>query len=302
MLLITLQQVAILFVYMLIGFFFRRRGILPDDTAAVLSKLELYLFVPCLTFQTFAANFTLDKLTSDTELMTASLISVTITCVIGTFIGRHITKNHYEQNLCIYSINMPNTGYVGTPLVLALFGGDTLMKMMLFCIPFTIYTYSEGVRLLLNRKGFSLRSIANPPLISMLLGAAVGLLRLPIPSIAGNILSGCSGCLAPVAMVLTGCIIAGFRFRELLGDPHVYEVVAVRMIAVPIVVLTIARLFGISHELLIILAAVFTMPTGLNTVVLPSTIGKDCRMGAGMACVSNTLAILTIPLFFAIFL
>lgn len=302
MLLITLQQVGILFIYMIIGFVLRRRGTLPEGTAGILSKLEVNLFVPCLTFRTFSENFTLEKLTADYQLMLVSLLTVSITCLVGTIIGRHISKNHYEQNLCVYSINMPNTGYVGTPVVLALFGGDMLMKMMLFCIPFSIYTYSEGYRLLLDKKGISFKSFLNPPLIAMLLGIIAGLLQVPIPSMAADILSGCSSCMAPVAMVLTGCIIAGFPFREILGNRHIYEVVAIRMVAVPLIILSVAKLFGLSHELLIILAGVFTMPTGLNTIVFPSTIGKDCQLGAGMACVSNTLGILTIPLFFAIFL
>lgn len=87
--------------------------------------------------------------------MIASVISVLLSCAVGTLVGRKLSRDPYRQNVCVYSINMPNTGYVGTPLVLALFGSEVLMQMGLFCLPFSIYTYTEGYRLLLDRKGFS---------------------------------------------------------------------------------------------------------------------------------------------------
>ena len=42
------------------------------------------------------------------------------------------------------------------------------------------------------------------------------------------------------------------------------------------------------------------MPLGLNTIVIPSAYGKDASVGASMAIISHLLAVLTIPLMFAI--
>ena len=302
MFMLTLQQVIKLFIFMLIGYLLHRTKTLPDQTAGILSKLEVNLLLPCLTFRTFAENFTVEKLSSDSELLIIAAISSVVTLIFGTLIGRHISKDHYEQNVSIYSINCPNTGYVGTPLVLALFGSETLMKMLIFCMPLTIYTYSEGYRLLTDKKGISLRNFIAPPLISMFLGAIIGLLGIPIPALLSDVVSNCADCMAPLAMVLTGCIIAQFRFRDILRDPHIYEVVLLRMIAVPLVILSIGRLLRFNQETMVLLAAVFAMPTGLNTIVVPASINKDCHLGAGMTCVSNIFGLLSIPLFFELFL
>lgn len=302
MFMLTLQQVLKLFVFMLIGFILHRTKTLPDETAGILSKLEVNLLLPCLTFRTFAENFTLEKLSADKEMMIIAVISTILTLIFGTLIGRHISRDHYEQNVSIYSINCPNTGYVGTPLVLALFGSETLMKMLMFCMPLTIYTYSEGYRLLTDKKGITLKNFIAPPLISMFLGAFVGLIGLPIPTILSDVVSNCADCMAPLAMVLTGCIIARFRFRDILKDLHIYEVVLLRMVAIPLVVLSIGRLLQFGKETMVLLAAVFAMPTGLNTIVVPASINKDCHLGAGMTCVSNIFGLLSIPLIFQIFL
>ena len=302
MLLMTFRQVLKLFLFLLCGFLLRRRSVVPVSTAGTLSLLEVNLILPCLTFLTFAQNFTLAKLSADLPLVAASLISCGLTFAAGTWIGRHLDPDRYRQNVCIYSLNVPNTGYVGTPLVLGLFGSETLMRMSIFCLPLSVYTYAVGYRLLLDRKGNVLRSLLCPPMAAMYLGALFGMLKIPLPGLVTEVLSDCGACMGPLAMVLTGCMIAEFHLGDILRDPLLYKTVAIRMIAIPAVLLTASRLLGVPRDILCILAAVFTMPTGLNTVVFPSSAGKDCRLGAGMACISNVLAILSIPLFFSIFL
>ena len=42
------------------------------------------------------------------------------------------------------------------------------------------------------------------------------------------------------------------------------------------------------------------MPLGLNTIVIPSAYGKDTSVAAGMAVISHLLAVVTIPVIFAI--
>lgn len=74
------------------------------------------------------------------------------------------------------------------------------------------------------------------------------------------------------------------------------------MILFPLLLLTAAKWIGVPRDILLILVSVFTMPTGLNTVVFPASEGRNCHLGAGMACVSNILGIFTIPLFFSLLL
>jgi predicted permease len=40
------------------------------------------------------------------------------------------------------------------------------------------------------------------------------------------------------------------------------------------------------------------MPLGLNTIVIPAAYGKDTTAAAGMALISHTLAVISIPILF----
>lgn len=111
-----------------------------------------------------------------------------------------------------------------------------------------------------------------------------------------RVLSDLSACVGPCGMVLSGCVIAQFSFREILREKLLYVVTLLRMAVVPLLAYGLGRLLALPRELLLLVICFLAMPTGVNTVVFPSTIGKDCHLGAGMALVSNPLAVLIIPL------
>ena len=48
-----LSQMLVLFTFMAVGFVFNKKRLLPADDSVVISKLETYIFVPYLVFNTF---------------------------------------------------------------------------------------------------------------------------------------------------------------------------------------------------------------------------------------------------------
>ena len=58
----TLNQIAYLFLLLLLGFFLGKVRVVPQNTATVLSKLENMVFVPALVMGTFIKNFTVDQI------------------------------------------------------------------------------------------------------------------------------------------------------------------------------------------------------------------------------------------------
>ena len=69
----TLEQTGFLFLFILMGYLLARKKLIPDNSQAVLSKLENYVFIPALVLSTFIGNFTPEKLTVAAELLLGSL-------------------------------------------------------------------------------------------------------------------------------------------------------------------------------------------------------------------------------------
>lgn len=302
MFILVLEQVIKFFCFMMLGFIFRKTGLLSADTTKVLSKLEVNLFLPAVIFNSFSQNFTVANLKLNFLLIIVSVCVVIISIIISTILARFFTKDAYQRKVVTYAMVVPNVSYVGIPLIMSLYGNDAVMRVLIFMLPNMMYTSTEGYRLLLDKKNRSFTSLLNMQIFAILFGILFGLFNLKIPSLVTEVITGCSNCLSPIAMILTGCVIAEFSIKKILSSLLVYKVVFARMIILPLIFISLAKFINLLPEIIFAIVAVQTMPTALNTVIFPASVGKDCNLGAGMACVSNILAIVLLPLSFYIFL
>ena len=294
-------QVLKLFVFLLLGFVLTRKKILPEQTPLAFSKFLIWMCIPALSFKTFSANFTLDILRSSGALFMLTAAMLAASYLVGMLTGRFFSKDGYVRNVITYSVTVPNTGYFGNVLIIAVLGDLWQMKFQFFNFLLIIFSYTEGYRLMLGRR-ISLKSFINPMVIAMLAGMAFGLLNIKVPDAAYDILTSLVGCLGPVSMVSAGCVIAQYSLKKILTEKLVYITVFVRMIVMPLIAVGLRALGFIPAELAMLLVMQQCLPTGLNSIVFPSSIGKDSSLGAGMVCVSSLLAVVTVPLFFSLVL
>ena len=106
-------------------------------------------------------------------------------------------------------------------------------------------------------------------------------------------------CMSPVAMLLSGIAVSEFRVKELLVNKKAYLVVALRLVALPVLAFLLVK--GVRMDMALKSAVViYSMPCGMNTIIYPKMVGEDCRMGASLVLISSVACVLTIPLMFAL--
>lgn len=204
-----------------------------------------------------------------------------------------------------YSLSVSNFGFVGTALVQGIYGADSieLFDYLIFTLPLNMFTYSIGIAWLVpsDKGGFSLKSLLNPIFVSLFIGAILGLLQIPRVRLVSTILTDCAACMAPVAMILTGFVIAGYEIKSLLKVKQTYIVAVLRLIVFPTIFVTALRLFNTDNEIVFAALCANAMPLGLNTVIISSAYGESPQTGASLALVSQAMAAITIPIMFLIF-
>ena len=288
------NQVMMLFLFALVGFALSRSQILKPEHAQMLSALEVYVFLPCTIVKTFSANFSVEYLTQKYAILLIGIVILTCVILLSLAAARLFSKEVYERNVFIYSLIVPNMGYMGYALAEALYGSGTLLNVMIFGLPLNFFTYTAGY-CLLTRKKLSFKNLINPVMIAVVCGCILGLSGLQIPTIATNALETGSACMAPISMILAGITISEFKFKELLGDIRMYIVTLLRLLIIPAAITLVLKAFG-AHEVALLAVLAYAMPCGLNTIVFPKLIGEDCRIGASLALLSNVGACLTIPI------
>ena len=303
----TLNQTAFLFLFIVLGYILARWKFVPDNTQTILSKLENYVFIPALVLGTFIGNFTPEKLSAAGSLLLGSLVLAAVAIVLSMLCVRFCSKDAYERKIFTYGLCFSNFGFVGNAVVSAMFP-EIFMEYLIFTLPLWVLIYLWGVPVLLMDNqgekaglGQRLKNFVNPMLICTLLGMLIGLTGIPVPQFVTSAVSAAGNCMSPIAMLLTGMTIAQFNLAEVLKTKSIYLVTFLRLIVFPALFLVLMPLIPMPQVMATCAVCTLAMPLGLNTIIVPSALGKDTRVASGMALVSHVLCCLTIPVIFMLF-
>jgi len=303
----TLGQMGYLFIFLCIGFVLAKLRRIPENTATVLSRLENYIFIPALVMGTFMTNFTVDRLVSAAPLLLASSIVALIAIALSLVAVRFCAKDAYIRKIYLYGLSFSNFGFMGNAIVSRLFPA-IFPEYVLFTLVLWVLIYVWGVPSLLLDGGeekstllHRLRSFVNPMFICMLIGMGIGLVGIPVPAFVTSAVVTAGDCMSPVAMLLTGMTVAALPMKQTLSRPSIYAVTGLRLVVYPLLFIAAVMLIPMSDTLRICALCSLAMPLGLNTIVIPKAYGKNTDVASGMALVSHTLSVLTIPLIFLIF-
>lgn len=289
------EQLIILFSFMIIGYIVRKKNIVNDSAAQTLSNLLVYVFAPAVTLNNLSTNLNIDNLNTKAIYLIVSAVVLIFAITIGKFLPKFFSKDRYERNVYSYNFTTGNFGYLGYALVQGLYGEEMLLNMIIFGIPMTVYIYTEGLRILTDRKEMDFKKLINPALIAILIGAIVGLCGIKLPGTAVGILKSAGGCMAPASMLITGFALAEYGLMPLFKKFKNYIASIMRLIVIPVALLIVFSLFNVDKNVSLITVLFYSLPAGMNSVVFPKMLNKDCQTGLSMVMISNILCIITIP-------
>lgn len=284
----------------------KKYSLVPDNTATVLSKLENYFFVPALIIKNFMEYCTIESITQQYTLILYCCVALFLALVIAIPLSKVFeNKDYYQRNIYKYALAYGNFSFMGNAIVPIILGEAELYHYMLYILPLNVAVYTWGLIILIPKgeeKQNVLKNLVNPIFMSIIIGAALGLLNAKeyIPSFLSTTISSCAACMGPLAMILTGFVVGGYNASDLLNRGRIYIASFLRLIVLPALFVTILWALGASKNALVLTLFAFGTPLGLNTVVFPAAYGGDTKTGASMALISNTFCIITIPLMYAL--
>lgn len=312
----TLNQMALLFMFIAIGYILAKLKVIPENSASVLSKLENNVLIPASVLATFMRKFTVGGIGNALEFFIGGFITILISIPIAILVARLCSKDSYIRKIYTYGIAFSNFGFMGYAVVRGIFGDAVYANYLIFVIPFWTLIYVWGVPSLLipaegGKKSVAsrLKAFLNPMFIAMVVGMVAGLALsnfIPAEGTAGALfvvtaIDQLGNCMSPVAMLLTGMTIAKIDLKSAFSKASLYIISLFRLIIIPLAFIAVLIFLPIDHELKICILCVASMPLGLNTIVIPSAYGLDTTMASGMALISHLLSCISIPIVFMLF-
>ena len=286
---------SVLFLYMLIGWICRKTDLVKAAAQPSFTNFLLYVSIPCMVFQSFDMEFTMETLYRGASVLTIATISALVSLVFGRY--AYNWCNPREKCIMKYGTLVNNSGFAGLPVIQDAYGQDGLFLGSLFIIPNRIMMWSAGISLFTDAplKQRIKNVMLNPGIIAVELGVLRMLFQPAIPQQLNKALSALGAMSTPLGMVIIGMILSGVSPRTVL-DKKAFILVAVRQFLFPLGTLAILRLLGTDLLTLQISVVLTGMPVGSSTAFLADKYGADAVFASKCVFISTLTSLITIPI------
>jgi len=285
-----------------VGVAARRVHWIEGEAETSLIRIAVNLCFPCLIFESVAGNAALRE---PGNLIVPPLVGFAVTVIgirIGLLVARAIgLKVGTGMRTFALSVGITNYGYLPLPIMAGIWGADSRAVLMVHNVGVEIALWTVG---LLTLSGESLRDgwrrLLSPVAITLVFAVACNLSGLTphLPKVLTDTIHSLGVCGIPLGLIMTGVSFAAFvdRPRELFDAKVSVAAALLRLGALPVAMLLLAKFLPCSVELKRVIVVQAAMPTAMVPVILARLYGGHPPTAVQIVFGTTALGILTIPL------
>ncbi len=298
---LLLEQMVVLFLLMGVGFYSYKKGIMTDETAKKISAIVVNIANPAMILTGCMSD---DKIEGKELLMVAVIvISVYVVLMILATFMPHLLRVEKKsrgtyQAMTIFS----NIGFMGFPVITALYGSGALLYASLFTIPFNILIYTYGIAAMSpasekeEKTKIPVARIFNVGVIACIITIVVYLLKLPIPTFIKSTTTHLSNLTAPLSMMVIGASLATMDLKKMFTDIKLLIFSVIKLCIIPIVGVLIIRQFVDNEVICGVCMIMLATPVGSMTAMLAQQYDGDYEMASRGVALTTVLSVVTMPL------
>ena len=299
-LVLSFQVVLPLFLNIALGYFLRCIGLIEEATQKSMNRLCFRVFLPIYLFSSvYSTNLTA---VFDPGLIAFAVGGVVAVFLIMMLLIPRIETDNAKRGVMVQAVFRSNFVLFGLPVVTSLCGEDHIGPTSLligFVVP--VFNVLAVICLEYFRGGKPdvrkmLRGIAsNPLIIASVLGIVMNLLGVPLPVGVKKSVTDLGRVATPLSLVVLG---AGFQFGSIRGCTRQLALcIPLKLVAVPLVMLTLGTLLGYRGETLVPILAIFGAPIAVSSYTMAEQMDGDGTLAASLVVLTTAFSILTMFLF-----
>jgi predicted permease len=296
-----LQIVAPIFVVMAAGYAMRKIGILTAEADRSLTRVVVTLLAPCLAFDVIIGN---EALANPKNWLMPPLLGFA-TVVLGVFASRLAAqvfgiREGKVRRTFVYTTSLQNYGYIPIPLCAALFDRETAGVLFALFVGVEMGFWSIALWQLTGRAEGGWRQAISPPMVAipcaLLLNSLGAEKWMPVSVDTTFHLLG--QCAVPMALLLSGALIADYMKRESLqhGAKTILVSGLVRIALVPILIMVFAKFMPLDPALKAVLVLQAAMPAAIFPIVVTKAHDGDVATALQVVIGTSLIGLITIPL------
>ena len=285
-----------------VGVAVRRVHWIEGDAEKSLIRLAVNVCYPCLIFESVAGNA---ALRTPENLLLPPLVGFGITflgiragLIVARLIGLQVGAGLRTFAL---AVGITNYGYLPLPIMESIWGPESRGVLLVHNVGVEVALWTVGLLVL---SGESLRTgwrrLVSPVVITLVLAVACNLSGLTphLPKVLTDTIHALAICGIPLGLIMTGVSLASYvdQPRELFDAKVSIAAMALRLGALPVALLVLAKFLPCSVELKRVIVVQAAMPVAMVSVILARLYGGHPRTAVQIVIGTTAVGIFTIPL------
>lgn len=299
---LLLEQMIVLFILMGIGYFCYKKQIITDEVSKKLSAIVVNIANPALVLTGCMGE---EKIRGEELLLTGVvMISMYIVLLIlAEVLPRLLRVDKKSRGTYRAMTVFSNIGFMGFPVISALYGNGALLYAALFMIPYNILIYTYGVNAMSTEKkegvekgSSKLGRIFNIGVIACILTIIIYLTGIQMPEFVQKTVTNLSNLTAPLSMMVIGASLATIDLKKLFLDARLLVFSVIKLILIPVIGMLIIKQF-VSNEIICgVCMVMLATPVGSMTAMLAQQYDGDYEMASKGVALTTILSVVTMPL------
>ena len=283
---ILLRQMVIFLFMMVLGYIIAKKGILNEEVSKSISWIIVNIANPALIISGSIGN-SIRK----SELLFILALAFGLYLLLILVAELIIPFFHFpKKSEGIYKILLvfTNMGFMGFPIMSAMYGSESLLYASVFMLPFNFLIYTYGIfRLIggIEKPRVILKKCLNAGVIAVLVTFIIALWNIQLPYIITQSITMLSNLIAPLCMMVIGATFVNVSFREVFCDGKLLIFSVVRLLVIPFVFMFLLRKITDNVLLQNVAFIVIATPAGSMAVRASTTSAtRTCRRGTPRSC------------------
>jgi len=298
----TLREMVVILFAIGVGVLAHRLGFMNSDTDRKLSKLILNITIPSLVIASVTRQASLPAASVILSVLLVSVAFYLMEFVFAFVVPKIVGGTPGQRGVWRFLMCFPNIGFIGYPLVQALFGDEGFFYAVILALPFNILNFSMGPLLLSGKMRFSWKQFCTPSVLCSFVALAIALLDLKLPPIVGEMAGLVGDVTVPLSLLVLGSMLAGMSIKSVFTSWRLWVLSFIRLLLEPATLSVILRLMGTDPLILGVAVAQMAMPAAVNGSMLCLEFDGDADAMAQSIFLTTVLAIVTIPVAAALFM
>lgn len=299
----NIEIMVILFTIVVLGYALCKLGYMGDKFDQKLSSIVIDVTCPALILSSVMGAELPDR-SLILPLLGIGFLTYILLLVFGFWVPRFVAKSRDEQGMIGFALMFANVGFIGYPIVSAIFGPKAVFYAALLNIPNTFFIFTAGVMLVKgehNMKSLSAKVLFSPAMIAAFVAALMVAFGVRTPDIIARPVTMVGNITIPAALMVIGSSMARLPLKEIIGSPKVYVASLLRLVVVPLSVYFLFRFCGVSDVINNINTVIIAMPVASYGTMFCLKYGRNPSLMTEMTFITTLGSILTIPLITLLF-